>query len=155
MVLGRLRDSDIGNWLRTDDGQAVRLVTIYGPIVLVQTSNGRVYWPIQDIECRISEDEARRILGDANQVQNVPVKKKKLVKPYKRVIRTDPEGIETLFTSIKEAAAQSGVSASSVSKACYEINKKVGGYAFRFEDPEIIKNKVNYDKSRISKESVG
>ena len=134
MTLGKLRDSDIGHWLLGDDGQAVRLIRIHGPILLVQTKNGRVYWPVHDIERRINEEEAKKILGNFEKMEMIPVKKKKLVQPYKRVIRTDLTGKEVTFPSIKEAALQSGVSAPTVSMVCNGIKENVRGYTFRFEN---------------------
>lgn len=139
MNLGRLRDSDIGHWLRTDDGQAVRLIKINGPLLHVQTSKGRAYWPIHDIDRRISEEEAMILSGGTISDEDILLKKRKIVQPYKRVVRLDANGVEVVFASIKEAAEQSGISSSSVSNVCYERKKTAGGYVFRFENPEIIK----------------
>lgn len=139
MNLGRLRDSDIGHWFRTDDGQAVRLIKINGPLLHVQTSKGRVYWPIHDIDRRISEEEAMMLSGVTISNEDILLKKRRIVRPYKSVVRLDANGVEMVFASIKEAAEQSGVSSSSVSNVCYKKKKTAGGYVFRFENPEIIK----------------
>ena len=145
MVLGKLKDSDVGHWLRADDGQVVRLLRIQGPLLLVQTKEGNVYWPVHDIKGKISDDEAMQLTGGT--VKETPVKRKRITQPYKRVVRTDADGKEVVFASIKEAAERSGVSCGSISLACYGKKKKktTGGYIFRFENPELILKPENYD----------
>ena len=58
------------------------------------------------------------------------------LKKIKRVIRTDLEGNETLYESVRVAAEELGVSRSAISRACNETWRKCQGYYWRYEDNE-------------------
>lgn len=133
MQVGKLRDGDIGHYLLTDDGQMVKLVSILGPLLLVRTSAGRVYWPVHDIDRRAKEHEVTAELLAEIEGEKKPKGKPKVTREAKRVIRTDSDGNEKMYGSMKAAAVDSGISQTSVRNLCIGVYHSMNGYSFRFE----------------------
>lgn len=133
MQVGKLRDGDIGHHLLTTDGQVVRLISILGPLLLVATRTGRVYWPVHDIDRRAKESEVDAELQSQAKTSVSLNDTPKATREPKRVIRTDSEGNEKLYTSMKAAAADSGISWTSVRNLCIGAYSSMNGYRFRFD----------------------
>lgn len=134
MNLGKLRDYDIGRWFVTDDGQVAQLLKVWGALTLIQIGKSRVYWPIHDIERRASDEEVARATGSRRIRIETKPKETKVYRLCRHVVRTDRDGNEETFRSLKEAASGSGLSPSTVSNICTGKRQEYKGFRFRYEE---------------------
>lgn len=134
MHINKITIGDVGRWYQAEDGLVMQVLHVYGPMIHVQSPQGKIYYPIHDIARRITEEDAHRIMAeDGFRKPDKGIKPKRISKWAKRVIAVTSKGDERVFESISLAAAEMGISQASISEACRGNRKSAGGLSWRFE----------------------
>ena len=136
MTINRITDGDVGRLFQTNDGQMLRVLRVHGPLIYGQMESGRVYYPIHDIQKRITEVEPKPPRRKKyEQEEEEPVEKKprgnkNLAKPVTAIA---PDGTVYRFESLTDASNCIGISAACISATCRGLREKAAGYVCKYE----------------------
>lgn len=133
MNINRITDGDVGRLFQTNDGQMLRVIRVYGPLIFGQMESGKVYYPIHDILRRVTEVAPSQPRKKKYEEKAEPEEKKPRgnLSAAKRVVAIDPDGVEHVFNSASEASRTIGISPSGISAACRK-HCKAAGYTCRY-----------------------
>lgn len=136
MTLNRITDGDVGRLYQTNDGQMLRVLRVYGPLIYGQMESGRVYYPIHDIQKRITEVEPNPPRRKKYEMKEEPKEKKprgnkNMAKPVTAIA---PDGTVHSFPSLTDASNAIGISAACISAACRGTRETAAGYICKYEN---------------------
>lgn len=128
MNINRITDGDVGRLFQTNDGQMLRVIRVYGPLIFGQMESGKVYYPIHDILRRVTEVTPSQPRKKKYEEKAEPEEKRPRgnLSAAKRVTVIDPDGVKQVFCSASEASRAIGVSPGCISTACRRRSKAAG-----------------------------
>lgn len=132
MNINRITDGDVGRLFQTNDGQMLRVIRVYGPLIFGQMESGKVYYPIHDILRRVTEvaPSPPRKKKYEEKEECKEKKRKGNMSAAKRVTLVDQDGVKQVFCSASEASRAIGVSPGCISTACRRRSKAAGYTCF-------------------------
>jgi len=137
MTINRITDGDVGRLYQTNDGQILRVLRVYGPLIYGQMESGKVYYPIHDIQKRLTEVEPkvprRKKYKEegAEPNEKKPRGNKNMAKPVTGIA---PDGTEHRFPSLTDASNAIGISAACISAACRGLRNTAAGYIWKYDN---------------------